>query len=107
MIEVETAHYIKGMHNLMGAHFDLQNYAKLKEALEKFEAFSQSDLVINNHNNRIQTFVYLHLSKINKHFMEGTFSEGLKLVPYIEEKLQEYEIYLDRHRILVFYYKIA
>jgi tetratricopeptide (TPR) repeat protein len=39
--------------------------------------------------------------------MEGTFSEGLKLVPYIEEKLTEYELYLDRHRILVFYYKIA
>src|SRR5688572_8740346 len=107
MIDVETAHYIKGMHNLMGAHFDLQNYNKLKEALEKFEEFSHSGLVINNHNNRIQTFVYLHLSKINKHFMEGTFTEGLQLVPYIEEKLKEYEIYLDRHRILVFYYKIA
>src|SRR5262245_43262541 len=40
MIEVETAHYIKGMHNLMGAHFDLQNYTKLKEALDKFEEFS-------------------------------------------------------------------
>jgi tetratricopeptide (TPR) repeat protein len=39
--------------------------------------------------------------------MEGTFSEGLQLVPLIEEKLKEYEIYLDRHRILVFYYKFA
>ena len=39
--------------------------------------------------------------------MEGTFTEGLELVPYIEEKLNEYELYLDRHRILVFYYKIA
>jgi len=39
--------------------------------------------------------------------MEGTFSEGLKMVPYIEEKLKEYEIYMDRHRVLVFYYKIA
>ena len=39
--------------------------------------------------------------------MEGTFTEGLELVPYIEEKLQEYAFYLDRHRVLVFYYKIA
>jgi len=31
----------------------------------------------------------------------------VSLVPYIEEKLAEYWIYLDRHRILVFYYKIA
>lgn len=107
MIEVETAHYIKGMHNLMGAHFDLQNYNKLKEALEKFEAFSKCDLVVNNDNNRIQTFVYLNVSRINQHFMEGTFSECLKLVPYIEEKLDEYYLYLDRHRVLVFYYKFA
>jgi hypothetical protein len=39
--------------------------------------------------------------------MQGSFREGLKLVPLIEEKLGEYHLYLDRHRILVFYYKIA
>ena len=61
----------------------------------------------NNVNNRIQTFIYLYISKINQHFIDGTFSDGLALVPYIEEKLKEYWIYLDRHRILIFYYKIA
>src|SRR5690606_20975952 len=54
MIEVETTHYIKGMHNLMGAHFDLQNYNKLVEALETFEKFSHTKLVRENDNNRIQ-----------------------------------------------------
>ena len=39
--------------------------------------------------------------------MLGTFNEGLKLVPGIEEKLSNYSLYLDRHRILVFNYKIA
>ena len=28
-------------------------------------------------------------------------------MPLIEEKLEEYALYLDRHRVLVFYYKIA
>ena len=28
MIAVETGHYIKGMHNLLNAHFDLRNYQK-------------------------------------------------------------------------------
>ncbi len=107
MIEVETAHFIKGLHNLLSAHFDLQNYQKFNETLHLFEKFSHSKIVQNNDNNRIQTFVYLNTSKINKHFMEGTFTEGLKLVPYIEEKLEEYRLYLDRHRVLVFYYKIA
>lgn len=107
MIGVETTLYIKAMHNLMGAHFDLQNYGKLVEALQRFEEFSQSDLVLHNENNLIQTFVYLNTSRLNKHFLEGTFTKGLQLVPEIEQKLKEYELYLDRHRVLIFYYKIA
>jgi hypothetical protein len=107
MIQIETAHYIKGMHNLLGAHFDLLNYPKFLETLDRFETFFHSTAVQENDNNYIQTFLYLHIAKINKHFIDGTFSEGLALVYYIEEKLKEYEIYLDRHRILVFYYKFA
>jgi hypothetical protein len=107
MLTIETSHYIKGMHNLLGAHFDLLNDQKFRETLKQFEEFSESDIVRNNVNNRIQTFVYLYISKLNQHFIDGTFTEGLDLVPYIEEKLKEYWIYLDRHRILVFYYKIA
>lgn len=107
MVEVETAHFIKGMHNLLGAHFDLQNYKKFSETLMRFESFARSRVVLQNENNRIQVFVYLNIAKLNKHFMEGTFTEGLKLVPVIEMNLREYTIYLDRHRILVFYYKIA
>ena len=107
MIEVETAHYIKGMHNLLSAHFDLQNHEKFNGLLLQFEEFAASGMVSQNENNRIQVFVYLHISKLNKHFMEGTFAEGLQLVPFLEQKLKEYALYLDRHRILVFYYKIA
>jgi hypothetical protein len=107
MIEVETGNYIKGMHNLMGAHFDLLNNKKLSETIEEFEKFTHRKLVLQNENNRILTFVYLYTAKINEHFLEGRFTDGLKLVPYIEEKLKEYELYLDRHRVLVFYYKIA
>jgi len=107
MVEAETGNYIKGMHNLMGAHFDLLNHKKLAETIEQFEKFTHRKMVQQNDNNRILTFIYLYTSKINLHFLEGTFSEGLKVVHYIEEKLKEYELYLDRHRVLVFYYKIA
>jgi hypothetical protein len=107
MIEAEAANYIKGMHNLMGAHFDLMNHKKLSETIDEFEKFTHRKMVQQNENNRILTFVYLYTSKINLYFLEGTFTEGLKVVPYIEEKLKEYGPYLDRHRVLVFYYKIA
>ena len=107
MIEIETGHYIKGMHNLMGSHFDLGNHRKLVETLGQFELFCNSELVEKNVNNRILCFVYRTISLFNKHFLEGSFTDGLALIPGIEEKIEEYELYLDRHRILVFYYKIA
>ena len=107
MLEIETGIYIKGMHNLMGAHFNLANHQKLKETLTKFEHFCNSDIVLSSANNRIQCFVYKTISFFNKHFLEGSFTEGLQSIPAIEKQIQAYELYLDRHRILVFYYKIA
>ncbi|MBC7627645.1 MAG: hypothetical protein H7254_10200 [Ferruginibacter sp.] len=107
MIKVETGYYIKGMHNLLNAHFDLRNYQGFENVLKAFEAFSTTELAMHHDNHRIQTFVYISASKINQHFMLGTFSEGLKIVKGIEEKLQEYSLYIDNHRLLVFNYKIA
>jgi hypothetical protein len=107
MIEAETAHYIKGLHNLMSAHFDLGNEKKLLESVQQIEKFAQRKIVQLNENYRILCFVYLYIAKINQHFLEGTFTQGLRLVPYIQDQLEQYELYLDRHRVLTFYYKIA
>lgn len=107
MLEVETAHYIKGMHNLMNAHFDLRNYQQFAKTLKQFEAFSESPTANLHDNNRIQTFVYLNSAKLNLEMIVGNFSAGLVLAPTIEAQLDEYSLYLDRHRVLVFNYKIA
>jgi hypothetical protein len=107
MKQIESAQYIKGLHNLISAHFDLKNIDKFKETICLLEQFSETPIVLNNKNNLIQSFVYLYIAKINQHFLEGTFSEGLVMIPSMEEKLKEIEMYMDSHRVLVFYYKIA
>lgn len=107
MIQVETVYYIKGLHNLLNAHFGLRNYEKFNSTLREFELFSTSEIAMQTENNKIQTFVYLNIALFNKHYLEGTFTAGLQLVEYIKEKLEEYSLYLDRHRVLVFHYKIA
>lgn len=107
MKTTEAGQFIRGMHNLLSAHFMLKNYEKLNEGIQQFETFANSDAGLMNPNTRIQSFVYLSISKINKHFQEGTFTQGLELVSFIEEKLTEYQLQLDMHRVLVFYYKIA
>jgi hypothetical protein len=107
MLAAETAAYIKGMHNLMDAYFGLQNHVKLSECIKDFEKFTQHPLVSQNVNNRILTYAYLYTARINLYFLQGTFEEGVKMVPMLEELLIRYGSYLDTHRVLVFYYKIA
>lgn len=98
--------YVKAVHNLLNALFIIGRYKKMSEELQELENFYAIAGAFNE-NLEIQTFVYLYTAKINKHFLEGSFSEGLELVKPIEEKLQQYRQYIDTHRVLVFYYKIA
>ena len=107
MISVETGHYVKGMHNMLNALFDLRYYSKFEVILKKFEEYYDTPQGQHHDNFRIHTWVYINLAKINWHLMTGTFKEGLRLVPEITEKLDEYSAYIDHHRILVFNYKIA
>lgn len=107
MINVETGHYIKGFHNILNAHFDLRNYKGFALALQRFKEFAATPVANHHENFKVQTFIYLYTAKINQHFMHGTFREGLEEVPYIEDKLKEYALYFDNHRVLVFNYKIA
>jgi len=107
MKRVETAHYIKGLHNLLNAHFDLRDHRNFEKTLYAFESFSQTERVQQNDNFRIQSFLYIAQAKMNQHFLMGTFKEGLALVPGIEAKLNEFAIFIDSHRAMVLNYKIG
>ncbi len=107
MMEVETGHYVKGMHTVLNALFDLRHFEKFNIVLKQFEAFAGTPVAKRHDNFRIHTFIYINGAKINWHLMRGTFSEGLALVPEIDKQLKEYELYVDPHRILVFNYKFA
>ena len=76
MKEVETGHYIKGMHNLLNAHFDLRNFKQFEITLKQFEEFSKTPVANHHDNFRTHTFIYINSAKINQHLMQGTFREG-------------------------------
>lgn len=99
--------YIKALHNLLTAHFHTMNYDRFTEVLGEMERFITSKEESLNENTRTSAFVYLYTGKINRHFLDGTFSEGLQLVAGVEEKISEHQLTVDQHRVLVFYYKIA
>lgn len=104
---VETGHYIKGLHNLLNSLFDLRQHEKFDVVLKQFEEFAKTERVQHNENFRTQSFLYIAQAKINRHFLSGSFKEGLKLIPGIEEKLKEYALFIDPHRAMVLTYKIA
>lgn len=107
MITVETGHYIKGMHNLLNAHFDLRNFEKFQITLKKFEEYASTPVANLHDNFRTHTSIYINGAKLNWYLMTGTFNEGLKELPKIEKDLEEYQLFVDHHRIMVFTYKFA
>lgn len=107
MKQQQTTNYIKGLHNLLLALYGLLYYSKFKEALQKLEEFAADSTRRSNPNIEMLLFLYIYTNKINASYMEGRFTEGLKLVPEIRRNLRVFQQQLDPHRQLVFYYKIA
>ena len=107
MIPVEAMHFIKGMHNLMNALFDLRHHKKFSQTLLMFENHFESKVIQQHQNTRIQAFIYLTNARLNKHIIAGEFEQAQTYLPEIEKKLTEYKIYIDVHRILVINYKTA
>ena len=107
MMSVETGHYIKGMHNLLNAHFDLRNFKAFQKTLDQFEAFAKTPVAQQHDNFRTHTSIYINSAKINQFLMKGDFKEGIAIVPEVEAKLHEYSLFVDTHRIVVFNYKFA
>jgi hypothetical protein len=107
LLKTDVDMYIKAMHNLLTAHFYTMNDEKFTCVLQELEDFINLNQENFSENTRTNAFVYLYTAKINHHFLEGTFSEGLGLVPELEERIAEHQLKVDQHRVLVFYYKIA
>lgn len=105
MKENKKEMYLKGMHNLLNALFNLRSYKRFTEELSHFSQVQFSSR--EQENDIILHQLYVYSNQINKHYLEGTFTEGLNVVPLIINYIEKYNHQLDEHRIMVFYYKIA
>jgi tetratricopeptide (TPR) repeat protein len=103
----DTSLYLKGVHNLLNALFMTLDHERLSKILNNTELYLQKHADSLDENTRALSFHHIYTAKINKHFLEGSFTEGCRLIPDIENQLKEFSLRLDEHRILVFYYKIA
>jgi hypothetical protein len=99
--------YVKGMNNMLEGLYFAGDYARFEKGLQELGDFKSNPAFALTKNVELLHNYYYFVHSINWHFMEGTFSEGVKQVPEIVEYIETNEIYLDNHIILIFYYKIA
>ena len=105
--EQQTMLYLKGLHNLLIASYNLLYYSKFTQVLNTLEAFANNPERRSNPNIEMLLFLYIYTNRINAYFMRGRFSEGLGIVPPLLDKLAQFQQQLDPHRLMVFHYKIA
>ncbi len=103
----DPALYLRGLNSLLIAQFYAEKNHEHQNTLKELDEFIKSCAGNLDTDAEVQGFVYLYTALINQHFLDGTFSEGTKLIPRFEKLLKEYSDHIDDHRRLVFYYKIA
>jgi hypothetical protein len=99
--------FLKGLHNLLNALFNTLQHERFQRALNDLERFPESYDLSQSANVEGLYHLYNYIHLIKWHFMEGTFSEGLALVPALMQIIEEDRFNWDDHRIMVFYYRIA
>ncbi len=99
--------YLKGMHNLLNALFNTLYYEKFKEVLEQLNQFPKEVDIKQVRNIEGLFYLYKYIHTIKLHYLEGTFSEGLAVVPELVEKMEDDQYNWDHHRIMLFQYRIA
>lgn len=107
MIDKDPDLYMRGLHYVLTSLFNLKDYDRFTTYLDTFEHFMAAQEKKLSKISQTIAFLYLYMARINKHYLEGTFKEGLALVPTIKKKIKRHEQTLDVHRVMVFYFKMA
>jgi tetratricopeptide (TPR) repeat protein len=106
MKEALYDNYLKGISRLLEGLFVADSYTRYMQVMARL-AETRERLCGLNVNAEIVYGKVWFFGELNRHFLEGTFSEGLSLVPDIEEYLKKYADNVDLHHRMLFYYKIA
>ncbi|MBC6998757.1 hypothetical protein [Cytophaga sp. FL35] len=106
-IALNPVFFLKGNHYLLESLFYVKYSSQFRQTLEKLEEVVESKSFPKNDNIASLTFLYLNANKLNLHFLEGTFQQGLYLVKIVEYGINKHKDRIDAHHIMVLYYKIA
>lgn len=103
----ETSLYIKGLHNVISALFycyDSERFEKYQTVLDEFVNINNSQF---SQNTQTQAFFFTETARLNHFFLNAEFEKGVVHLNELESQINLYSNYIDEHRKMVFYYKMA
>lgn len=107
MINLNPVFFLKGNNYLLEALFFIGNKPKFVKKLEEFQNIVNHSKFIKDENTATLVFLYTNFHSINQHFIDGSFKDGLNLIPKIEKELIQFKDRIDPHHKMIFYYKFA
>lgn len=106
LISAYYDHFVRAVSRLLDVLFMTRRHDQMVWAVERLEREWPRIRPMTDHLIIVANLCLLQ-AKINIHFLEGSFSEGVRLVPQVEEFLGEYGRNIDEHYRMLFAYKIA
>jgi hypothetical protein len=92
---------------VLTAAFHARRPKELEGHLEALQEFRKSNYAKFNENSKIFSFLYVHWARLEGHFLNGTYEEGVAILPSTLRRIKRYSARIAPHRLMVFYYKIA
>ena len=106
MKETLYDNFLKGVSRLLEGLFLSGSYRRYTQTLARLESNREAFCSLNVNAEILYRQVEF-VARINLHYMEGTFAEGVQLVPEIEEYLKKYAAHIDLHHRMLLDYKVA
>jgi hypothetical protein len=99
--------YIKALNSLLVVLNKLRYIKEFEKCLRELTAIKRNKAFVLTENINLNLFKAIYVHQINRHFMRGQFTSGTRIVDALEDELNRFLPMLDKHSILIFYYKIA
>lgn len=99
--------YIKALNSLLAVQNKLYKYKEFAETQKQLIALKRDKTLVLTENINLNLFKAIYVHEINRHFMLGEFKQGTRVVSALESELNKFIPKLDKHSVLLLYYKIA
>lgn len=107
LIKLHPVFYLKGNNYLLETLLLIRRKTQFEATLQRLKYTIELPKYNWDDNVKALSFLYLNLNAINSHFIDGSFNEGIQLIPGIEKQFPEFSNRIDEHHFMTFYYKFA